>query len=406
MVSSWVSRTPKLLVCAGLFAVTFGVFAARPAVIAANATDNFYPAPCTKAPTNLVIHYKGATSGCTDTNNKPCTPGELVEFTASSSNYTFQLCDTFTWTFGDDQSHPQVTLWPTMTRIFNGTNPRTVSLKVANSFASTGVSAQAVSVPQGSSAACSASANVLCFGSNRFQVTLDAIDNTTTRASSGNATRGEALPETQDTGSFTLKDFTNDTSNPEVVIKVFDFGGQPLMLFGALTDTEVFANVLDTQTGNTYQLHKPAGTSNGGFALGNSGQQPTESCPSPAVPATTTTVAPSTCTPNATTLCLNNNRFAISVKATDPNDHVVFDANTRPKNSLFGFFYFPKTGGPTNLEVFSKVVGPLGNVYLIFYGGLTNLEYRITFTDTVTGKSQTYLKPAGSACGGFNAFSF
>ena len=410
MVSSWFARTPKLLVCAGLVAVAFGVLAQRPTTAAANlaiaSNADFYPAPCTKAPTNVSVHYRGGTSGCTDTNNVACVQGEVIEFTASSPNYTPQLCDVFTWTFGDDQTHPVTTLWPTITRVFTGSGARIVGVKIANSFASGGVSGAAASVPPAKVSTCTAGGNVLCFGSNRYVVTVDAIDNPTTRASSGKITTGEALPETSDTGSFTLKDFTNNTSNPEVVIKVFDFNGQPLMLFGALTDTEVFANVLDTVTNKTYQLHKAAGTANGGFALGNSGQLPTESCPSPANRDSVTTGSPSTCVANDTTLCLAGNRFAVSVKAKDPNDGVVFDAKTHPKNDVFGFFYFPKTGGPTNLEVFAKVVGPLGNNNLVFYGGLTSLEYRITFTDTQTGRSQTYFKGFNSACGGFDVFPF
>lgn len=406
MLSSWWSRTPKLLVFAGLFALAFAMYAAYPQSVTANLTtgaNDFYPGPCASAPKDVVIHYHGGTSGCTDTNGKACQPGEVIEFTATSATYNFAVCDTFTWTFGDGTV--QTTLWPSVTRQFTGNGSRTVSLSVSNSFATGGVKSGFISVPPAAVSTCSTSSNTLCFGSNRFRVTLDAVDDAKNRTSSGKSTTGEASAETSDTGYFTLKDFTGNTDNPEVVIKVFDFGGNPLMLFGALTDTEVFANVYDTQTGTNYQLHKASDVANGGFALGNSGQQPTETCPSPAVSTVATGGSTAACSANTTTLCQNGGKFAVTVKATDPNDKVVFDANTHPKNDLFGFFFFPKTGGPTNLEVFSKVVGPipgLGN--LVFYGGLTSLDYTITYREVATGKTKTYHKAANSACGGFDVF--
>src|SRR5579859_4358435 len=111
MLSSWWSRTPKLLVLAGLLAGAFAVFGSRvnpTAVI--GPTDTFYPGPCTSAPKDIVVHCIGGTSGCTDTNGKACQPGEVIQFTASSPDYTFAVCDQFTWTFGDGTS--QTTLCP------------------------------------------------------------------------------------------------------------------------------------------------------------------------------------------------------------------------------------------------------------------------------------------------------
>ena len=44
--------------------------------------------------------------------------------------------------------------------------------------------------------------------------------------------------------------------------------------------------------------------------------------------------------------------------------------------------------------------------YWVFYGGLTDLEYTLTVTESGTGRVRTYTKPAGSACGGFDTEGF
>ncbi len=49
---------------------------------------------------------------------------------------------------------------------------------------------------------------------------------------------------------------------------------------------------------------------------------------------------------------------------------------------------------------------PVNGKHWVFYGGLTDLEYAITVTDTTTGRSKSYTKPAGSACGGFDTEAF
>ncbi len=50
-----------------------------------------------------------------------------------------------------------------------------------------------------------------------------------------------------------------------------------------------------------------------------------------------------------------------------------------------------------NLELVIKVVdGRAFNTFFwVFYGALSNVEYTITVTDTVTGKVRTYFNPQG-----------
>lgn len=422
MLSSWLRRTPKLLICAGLLAVAFGMFATSTPKITANATTDYYPGPCTKAPSNVTLHYVGATSGCSDTNNKPCTQGELIEFNATTPS-GFQTCDVFTWIFGDDPSHPLTTLRPTLTRVFSGTSPRLARLRVGNDqFSPAGISGGTVNVAPPTAGSCTPNANTLCFVSNRYMVTLNAIDVGPPR--SNDVAVGEANTQTPDTGYFTLSGLTHSTSNPEVVVKVlpnpFD-GTQPAwVFFGGLTDVEYFVNVVDTQTGQVRQYHKFPFTVQNGFDTG-SGQLPTPEvvagsiCP-PTPQATTTTEAPSTCTPNTTTLCLLGNRFKVTLNATNrnagPTNGQQAPGITLPKSDLFGFFSIPGlTNNPNNLEVFVKALDGRGinGKYWVFFGTLTNFELNVTVTDTQTGQKKTYFRPGSgdaSACGAADTAAF
>ena len=72
-------------------------------------------------------------------------------------------------------------------------------------------------------------------------------------------------------------------------------------------------------------------------------------------------------------------------------------------NDLWGYFSIPAiTSNPNNPEVFVKLLDgtAINGEYWFFYGGLTDLEYTLTVTDSTTGKQKTYPKPAGSECGG------
>jgi hypothetical protein len=408
MVSRKWARTPKLLVFSGLFAVAFASFASKPSVVTTHdAADTYYPGPCTNAPQNVTITFRGAVSGCTESNGRACQPGEVIEFTANSPSRTFQVCDTFTWVFGDDPDHPVTTLWPTITRQFTGNTARTVRLNVANSFASTGINAATVNVPPNTATSCSAGANVLCFVNNRYRVTLDASDT----ARTGKTGTGEANTETADTGFFTLSSLTSSTQNPEVVVKVLEIApGQPWVFFGGMTDLEYFVNVLDTTTGQLRQYHKFPGTVQGGFDTGG-GQAPTPdtsvnapgACPS-TPPVVNSTTAVGTCTPGTNTMCLVGNRFKIEVTAKDPRtlNSGPGVVRTRAGNDVFGYFSVPAlTGNPNNQEIFLKMLDArtLNGKFWVFFGTLSDFEFTVRVTDVTTGQVRTYTRAGGTACG-------
>ena len=65
------------------------------------------------------------------------------------------------------------------------------------------------------------------------------------------------------------------------------------------------------------------------------------------------------------------------------------------------YFYFTS---PDNAEVFVKVLDfGATSPYVLFYAGLTDYEYTVTFTNLATGKQLSFNKPAGSYAGGADA---
>ena len=63
-----------------------------------------------------------------------------------------------------------------------------------------------------------------------------------------------------------------------------------------------------------------------------------------------------------------------------------------------GYFWFFNSQA---LDLAVKVLDGRGinGRFWFFYGGLSDVEYSITVTDTETGESRTYHNPAGEICG-------
>lgn len=70
-----------------------------------------------------------------------------------------------------------------------------------------------------------------------------------------------------------------------------------------------------------------------------------------------------------------------------------------------GFFWF---FNPENIELAAKVLdgrAQNGRFWLL-YGGLSDVEYRLTVTDTVTGTRKLYRNEQGSLCGRIDTDAF
>jgi hypothetical protein len=100
------------------------------------------------------------------------------------------------------------------------------------------------------------------------------------------------------------------------------------------------------------------------------------------------------CVPGATRLCLDAGRFSVTATWRD------FAGNTGtasmvPLSADTGYLWF---FAATNVEVMLKVLDgrPVNGKFWVFYGALSDVEYRITVADTQTGAVRIYTHPAGN----------
>jgi hypothetical protein len=119
------------------------------------------------------------------------------------------------------------------------------------------------------------------------------------------------------------------------------------------------------------------------------------------------------CVPNATTVCLLSDRFRVSIAfinqfANPPAPGTFLGAKLvagvqNPDVATFGI------SSPQAIEVVVRIqdTRPFGlNRFDVYYGGLTDLEYTVSVTDTVTGNTKTYRNPPGTVGGGVDRTTF
>lgn len=122
----------------------------------------------------------------------------------------------------------------------------------------------------------------------------------------------------------------------------------------------------------------------------------------------TTTTGTGPCVPDATSLCLGGNRFRVGVHWRQAGIGSGRGAGTAvplagsDQTGLFWFF------DASNIELIVKMLDgtSLNDFYWTFYGGLSDVEYWLTVTDTVTGESRTYYNTKGNICGGSDTQAF
>jgi photosystem II stability/assembly factor-like uncharacterized protein len=101
--------------------------------------------------------------------------------------------------------------------------------------------------------------------------------------------------------------------------------------------------------------------------------------------------------------------FSVTLSAINPHTGQTASGVATSVNDLWGWFSIPAiTSNLNNPEVFVKMLDgtAINGTYWFFYGGLTDLEYTLTVTDSTTGATKTYTKPAGSECGGSDTAAF
>jgi hypothetical protein len=121
-------------------------------------------------------------------------------------------------------------------------------------------------------------------------------------------------------------------------------------------------------------------------------------------------VAP--CTPSATVVCLLNNRFKVTVDyvnpVADPPQPGTFLAARllqgvqNPDTALFGF------NSAQNVEVVVRLqdARPFAPRFDVYFGGMTDVGYTVTVTDSTTGMTRVYSNEVGRVGGGVDRASF
>lgn len=95
-----------------------------------------------------------------------------------------------------------------------------------------------------------------------------------------------------------------------------------------------------------------------------------------------------TCSPSATTACLNYGRFAVSATFDTGNGKSVDAQLVQLTQDTASMWFF----SADNIETEVKVIDgcPLNGHYWVFAGGLTNVRVVMTVVDTLNGATQTY----------------
>lgn len=126
----------------------------------------------------------------------------------------------------------------------------------------------------------------------------------------------------------------------------------------------------------------------------------------------TTSKVTSSCS-TSTTVCLLNDRFRVSIAyvnpfSTPPNQPGTFQAARllqgaqNPDVALFGF----SSAQAVEVVVRIQDARPFAPRFDVYYGGMTDVGYTVTVTDTVKGIVRQYSNPVGKVGGGVDRTSF
>jgi hypothetical protein len=250
---------------------------------------------------------------------------------------------------------------------------------------------------------CTSSSTALCLNQERFQVQVSW-----SVPSQGTAGVGTAAALTSDTGYF----WFFSSNNIELVVKVVDgraFNNYFWVFYGALSDVQYTITVTDTATGAT----KTYSNSQGQLAsVADVIAFPGGTAKAPSTPPADhrledvvrsesrnvarllSAAAPLVCQADATTLCVNAARFQVRVDWRVPSQGTSGVGRAVPLTSDTGYFWFFSAN---NVELVLKVVDgrAFNGFFWVFYGALSDVEYTITVTDTVSGAVKTYTNPQG-----------
>jgi PKD repeat protein len=139
-----------------------------------------------------------------------------------------------------------------------------------------------------------------------FTVQLTATDQR-----SGRVAPGQAIPQNDLFGYFSIPILTGNPDNPEVFVKILDgtvVNGEFWVFYGHLTDLVYDLTVTEVATGFSKTYHKDAGNTAGGFdtsGFHGAGPTPTPPAPTPTPPAATPTPTPTPAPTQPATVTVN-----------------------------------------------------------------------------------------------------
>jgi ELWxxDGT repeat protein len=249
-------------------------------------------------------------------------------------------------------------------------------------------------LPLGSTGPCQPSATALCLSGGRFRAEAQW------KTPEGRTDAAHAVSLSPDTGYF----WFFDPANVETIVKVLDgrgSNGHHWVFYAALSNVEYSLTVTDTQTGLARRYFNAQGhlASVGDTrSFGPLGAAEVKRLVGPgSVPPLVSerldaAAATGTCVPAAGRLCLNGGRFAVEAKWKLPDRSGTGKAVGITSDT--GYFWFFDAA---NVETVIKVLDgrERNGHFWVFYGALSNVEYELTVTDTVTGKVKTYKNPRG-----------
>ena len=287
---------------------------------------------------------------------------------------------------------------------------------------------------------CQVGDGVLCLVQGRFQVEVERID-----PDDGSFYPARAIPSTDSTGFF----WFFQPGNFELVIKMVD--GRSVndgfwVFYDGITELPFRILITDTETGVQKIYDSPAGATCGWSDtqafVESSQNQPTvglledskdatargvddlriqpldptfsarplsavDTAPPPWLSDSADMATGSfdkadlgmTCRPDAHTLCLLDGRLSLQVDFSDPHNQLREGRGQAiqgtEQSGQFWFFQLDST------ELVIKAIDGTetnGNLWL-FSGSLTDVNYWLRATDTLTGEQKVYFSPAGRTCG-------
>ena len=254
-------------------------------------------------------------------------------------------------------------------------------------------------------ATCAPTDTALCLNASRFQLEVAWKD------FGGRTGVGHAVPLTADTGYF----WFFDSANVELVVKVLDgrgLNGKFWVFFGALSNVEYTLTVRDTVTGSTKQYQNPAGrfasvadtAAFGAAAAARASHTATVAAGTDSTPSSLAEIADFLAEPGvaAASAPCPEARFALHLGGCRFRVEVEWKVSRQqaglgrpvPLTDDTGYFWF---FDPANVELVVKVLDgrPLNGRYWVFFGALTDVEYTLVVTDTVTKSVKRYTNPRG-----------